>query len=74
MPDGRLANPDCSLGTDPRSDPRMVQTFAAFGIDALLPELPVTADSPLDDRLALTAGIEEAISTVFDAIGQATKE
>ena len=72
MPDGRLANPDCSLATDPRADPRMIEAFAPFGIDALLPQLPVTVDSPLDDRLALTAGIEEMISTVMDAFGQAT--
>jgi acetyl esterase len=71
MPNGRLANPDCSLGTDPRADPRMVVTLAQLGIDGLLPELPVTVDSPLDDRLALTAGIEEAMSTVFEAMGQA---
>src|ERR1700752_5132709 len=48
MPDGRLANPDCSLGTDPRSDPRMVEAFTPFGLDALLPQLPVSVDSPLD--------------------------
>jgi acetyl esterase len=71
MPDGRLANPDCSLGTDPRSDPRMVKALAPFGLDALLPQLPVTADSPLDDRLAFTAKTEEMMSTVFEAFGQA---
>ena len=71
MPDGRLANPDCSLGTDPRSDPRMVKALAPFGIDALLPELPVTVDSPLDDRLAFTAETEEMIGTVFEAFAQA---
>ena len=71
MPNGRLANPDCSLGTDPRADPRMIEAFAPFGIDALLPELPVTVDSPLDDRLAFSAETEEMISTVFEAFGQA---
>ena len=69
--DGRLANPDCSLGTDPRSDPRMVEALVPFGIDALLPQLPVTVDSPRDDRLAFTAETEEMISTVFEAFGQA---
>ena len=71
MPDGRLANPDCSLGTDPRSDPRMVKAFAPFGIDALLPQLPVTVDSPLDDRLAFTAETEVMIAPVFEAFAQA---
>jgi acetyl esterase len=71
MPDGRLANPGCSLGTDPRSDPRMVKAFAPFGIDALLPELPVTVDSPLDDRLDFTAETEQMIGPVFEAFAQA---
>jgi acetyl esterase len=71
MPEGRLANPDCSLGTDPRSDPRMVEAFAPLGIDALVPQLPVTVDSPLDDRLAFTAEIEGMYSTVFEAFARA---
>ena len=72
MPDGRLANPDCSLGTDPRSDPRMVKAFAQFGLDALAPPLPVTVDSPLDDRLAFAAETEEMSGTLFEAFAQAT--
>jgi len=68
---GRLANPDCSLATDPRSDPRMVEALEPFGIAALLPELPVTVDSPLDDQLAFVAETEEMLATVFDALGQA---
>src|ERR1700736_1805467 len=55
MPEGRLANPDCTLGTDPRSDPRMVAALAPYGLDGLVPEFPVTADSPLADRLAFGA-------------------
>ena len=71
MPDGRLANPDCSLGTDPRADPRMVQALAQFGMDALSPVLPLTVDSPLADRLAFTAEIEEMMSTLFEPFAQA---
>ncbi len=70
MPEGRLADPACSLGTDPRSDPRMVAAFAPFGIDANVPELPVTHDSPLDDRLAFTAKTEEIMAAVFEPLGQ----
>jgi acetyl esterase/lipase len=71
MPDGRLANPECSLGTDARSDPRMVKALAPFGLDALSPPPPLTADSPLADRLAFTAEIEEAMSAVFEPFAQA---
>jgi acetyl esterase len=70
MLDGRLANPDCSLGTDPRADPRMIKALAPFGMDALSPPLPVTVDSPLDDRLAYVATTEELSSTVFESFAQ----
>ena len=73
MPDGRLANPDCSLGTDPRSDPRMVKFLAQFGMDTVLPALPVTVDSPLADRLAFIAQTEEVSSTVFSSLAQAMR-
>ncbi len=71
MADGRLADPDCSLATDPRSDPRMVEALEPFGVAALLPELPMTVDWPLDDRLSFVAATEEMIATVFEALGQA---
>jgi acetyl esterase len=71
MPEGRLANPDCSLGTDPRSDPRMVKALASLGMDALSPELPVTVDSPLGDRLAFSAEIEEMMGAAFESFAQA---
>lgn len=67
MPDGRLANTDCSLGTDPRSDPRMVKALAPHGLDALAPELPVTVESPLDARLAFSAEIEDSMGILFES-------
>ena len=71
MPEGRLANPDCSLGTDPRSDPRMVKAFAAVGMDALVPALSINPDSPLEDRLAFAAKTEEMSGSLFEAFAQA---
>jgi acetyl esterase len=71
MLNGRLANPDCTLGTDPRSDPRMVAALAPYGLDGLVPQFPVTVDSPLDDRLAFVAQMEEMMGGVFELIGQA---
>ncbi|HYQ36555.1 MAG TPA: hypothetical protein VER10_11900 [Mycobacterium sp.] len=41
MPDGRLANPDSTLGTDPRSGPRMIAALVPFGIHDRFP--PPTA-------------------------------
>lgn len=51
MPYGRLADPDSTIASDRRSDPRMV-TLAAFGMDGRLPEPPPTVDAPLAQRLS----------------------
>jgi acetyl esterase/lipase len=50
----------------------MVKALAPVGLDALAPALPVTVDSPLDDRLAFAAETEEMSGTLFEAIAQAT--
>ena len=70
MPDGRLADPARTLGTDPRSDPRMVAAFAPFGLDSPLPLPPLTVDSPLEERLALFAAMEEEFGAMFDTLAQ----
>jgi hypothetical protein len=59
---GRLADPDCTLGTDPRSDPRMVAALAPLGLDGRVPPPPLTVDAPLADRLAFTAETEETLA------------
>ena len=70
MPDGRLADPERTLGTDPRSDPRMVAAFTPFGLDGRLPPPPLTVDSTLDERLALFAAMEEEFGAIFDTLAQ----
>ena len=50
---GRHADPESTLGTDPRSDPRMVKAFAEFGLDGTLTEAPLSVDSPLEDASPL---------------------
>src|SRR6478672_4947001 len=74
MAHGRLADPDCTLGTDPRSDPRMVKALAEFGLDGILPEAPLSVDSPLEDRLAFAALNEEGIGAVLASFGQAVPD
>ena len=37
------------MGTDPRSDPRMVEALAQFGLDANMPVVPLTIDAPLEE-------------------------
>lgn len=72
MLNGRLADPDRTLGTDPRSDPRMVKAFEQFGLDGPGPEIPLTVDSPLEDRLAWALATEEGFAGLFDALAQGT--
>src|SRR5262249_10226556 len=69
MPYGRLADTDCTLGTDRRADPRMVKALAAFGMDGRLPEPPLTVDSPLAQRLEFTAFAEQATGAVLKILG-----
>jgi acetyl esterase len=58
---GRLANEDATLATDPRSDPRMVAALKPLGLDGRMPPPPVTADTPMEGRLAYLEKFEEAL-------------
>ncbi|MBI3692685.1 MAG: alpha/beta hydrolase, partial [Mycolicibacterium aromaticivorans] len=68
---GRLADPNCTLGTDPRSDPRMVAALAPLGLADVLPDAPLTLDSPLADRLAYAAAAEQAVGGVMSMLASA---
>jgi acetyl esterase/lipase len=70
---GRHADPEMTLGTDPRSDPRMVKAFAEFGLDGRQPEIPLTVDAPLEDRLAFAAMSEAGMAAMFDMWAQAAR-
>ncbi|MGE2732262.1 alpha/beta hydrolase [Mycolicibacterium vaccae] len=65
---GRFADPNSTLGTDPRSDPRMVAALARFGLDAALPLTGLSAASPLEMRLAFAAASEQAVAAVLDGL------
>ena len=65
---GRLGDPEMSLGTDPRADARMVAAITPLGLDAIREPSPVTAASPLEERLAFCAAAEPGYAMMFDAI------
>lgn len=65
---GRLGDPGATLGTDPRSDPRMVAALAPFGLDGRAAAAPVGVDDPLEARLAHVAAVEEGFEAVFAAM------
>lgn len=65
---GRCANPDSTLSSDPRADPRMVAIFSRFGLEGRLPSSGLTVDSPLADRHAHAALSEDAMRAMFDML------
>jgi acetyl esterase/lipase len=64
---GRLGDPASSLGTDPRTDPRLATALAAFGLDVLAAEPPLTVTSPREDLLGFIAAAEEGFEALFGA-------
>mgnify|MGYP002629703899 FL=1 len=65
---GRHADPDSTLGTDPRSDPRMVEAFSRFGLEGRMPSSGLRVDSPLAERHAFAAMSENGIGAIFDTL------
>ncbi|MYB04691.1 MAG: alpha/beta hydrolase, partial [Acidimicrobiaceae bacterium] len=63
---GRLGDPDMTLATDPRSDPRMVAVLEPLGMAGRADPVPLTADSSLEDIRALAALGEPGFQQVFN--------
>ena len=57
-----------TLGTDTRSDPRMIAALAPFGLDAPAPQPPVTRASSRDVLLQFAADTESGFEALFDAL------
>ena len=67
---GRLGDPDSTLGTDPRSDPRMVAALAPLALDGRFPQPALTVDAPLEERLAFVVETEENTGAFLDMFAQ----
>ena len=65
---GRLGNPDHTLATDPRSDPRMLAAMEPFGLGERTPPPRVTPQDSLDDRIAFSRRTESRLEVLFDAL------
>jgi len=65
---GRLGNPDMTLATDPRADPRMIAAMTPIGLAERTPAQPVTVDTPLDEihefNMMAEAGFDLLISMI----------
>ncbi|MCY3585103.1 MAG: alpha/beta hydrolase fold domain-containing protein [Acidimicrobiaceae bacterium] len=65
---GRLGDPDMTLGTDPRADPRMVAVLAAVGLDGHGEPATATADSSMEELYAWVDEAEPGFEMLFDAL------
>ena len=68
---GRLGDPDMTLATDPRADPRMVAALAPLGLAGRADPVPLTADSTLAEIRALAALGEPGFEQLFDHLFEA---
>lgn len=65
---GRLGDPDMTLGTDPRADPRMVEVMSQFEMHVPPPPSPVNAESPMEAIHEVMNATEEGFGAVWDAL------
>ena len=65
---GRLGRPELDLGTDPRSDPRMVAALAPFALTTNGAPPPLAADAPRAALLEFCAAAEAGFEAVFEAL------
>ncbi len=66
---GRLGDPQRSLATDPRADPRMAAALVALGLGELPPPSPVSAASSLEEIHAVVDASEAGFEALFNALG-----
>lgn len=65
---GRLGNPDLTLATDPRSDPRMLAAMKPFGLGERTSPPRVSPQDSLDERIAFSRRTESRLEALFDAL------
>jgi len=65
---GRLGHPEYELRSDPRADPRMVAALAPYGVDQRAAPALVSAQDPLEARLAYLAETEAGFEGLFAAL------
>ena len=66
---GRLGDPSMSLGTDPRTDPRLAAALSQLGLAGQAAEPPVNAKSDVADCIAYSTAAEQAWQTMFAMLG-----
>ncbi|MEO6956313.1 MAG: alpha/beta hydrolase fold domain-containing protein [Antricoccus sp.] len=67
---GRLGDRERTLATDPRMDPRLLATLAAFGLDNNGEPPPIGPDAPIAEILAYADAAEAGFGGLFAAMFQ----
>lgn len=67
-PPGRLGDPDMSLGTDPRTDARLLPVLEPIGLDGHGDPLPMDASAPVEHLLALCEAAEPGFQELGNAL------
>lgn len=62
---GRLGDPNRTLATDPRMDPRLLQTLAAYGLDNNGEPPPLDRSAPREQILQFADAAEEGFAGLF---------
>ena len=62
---GRLGNPNSTLGTDPRADPRMIAAMAPIGLADRTPPQPVNLETPLEQLHEFNTMAEAGFEMLF---------
>ena len=65
---GRLGDPDMTLATDPRADPRMVEAMIPFDMHVHPQPSPVDAGSPMEAIHEVLSATEEGFGAVWEAL------
>ncbi len=65
---GRLGDPEMTIATDPRADPRMVEAMHAMGLAEPPPPMPVDGDSPMEAIHEHIGISEEGFGALFAMI------
>lgn len=64
---GRLGDPNMSLATDPRLNPKLLTILKTYGLDQNVPPPKLTSESPFEDIRAVVAQGEVDHSGFYDA-------
>ncbi len=62
---GRLGDPDRTLATDPRADPRMIAAMTPVGLTERTPPQPVSIDTPIEELHEFNTMSEAGFDMMF---------